>query len=99
VSRQPGYGSLVRRYRLPLVLLACVFAYGVLGYWIVAGWSFSDALYMTVISLSTVGFQEVQPLTDGERLFTISLLPLRRRSGLHRDRPRHRACRLRRSRP
>jgi voltage-gated potassium channel len=74
LNRQPGYGSLVRHYRLPLVLLAFVVAYGILGYWLVAGWSFNDALYMTVISLSTVGFQEVQPLTDGERLFTISLL-------------------------
>ena len=73
-SRRPGYGPLIRHYRLPLLLLAFVFAYGVLGYWLLAGWAFSDAVYMTVISLSTVGFQEVQPLTDGERLFTISLL-------------------------
>ena len=39
-----------------------------------AGWSFGDALYMTVIALSTVGFQEVQPLSTGERLFTISVI-------------------------
>ena len=74
VTRQPGYSALIRHYRLPLFLLAFAIAYGVLGYWLVAGWAFSDALYMTAISLSTVGFQEVQPLSDGERLFTISLL-------------------------
>jgi len=73
-GRQPGYGRLLRHYRFPLFLLAFAVAYGVLGYWLVAGWVFGDALYMTVIALSTVGFQEVQPLGAGERLFTISLI-------------------------
>ncbi|MGI9540252.1 MAG: potassium channel family protein [Miltoncostaeaceae bacterium] len=61
-------------YRVPLFLLAFALAYGVLGYWLLAGWSFVDALYMTVIALSTVGFQEVQPLSTGERMFTISVI-------------------------
>lgn len=69
-----GYGALVAHYRVPLFLLAFALAYGVLGYWLLAGWSFGDALYMTVIALSTVGFQEVQPLSAGERMFTISVI-------------------------
>jgi voltage-gated potassium channel len=73
-ERQPGYGPLLRHYRIPLFLLGFAAAYGVVGYWLFAGWAFQDALYMTVIALSTVGFQEVQPLSTGERLFTISLI-------------------------
>ena len=71
---QRGYGALVAHYRIPLFLLAFALAYGVLGYWLFAGWAFVDALYMTVIALSTVGFQEVQPLSTGERIFTISVI-------------------------
>ena len=37
-------------------------------------WSFIDALYMTTITLATVGFSEVQPLSTVGRLFTIGLI-------------------------
>ena len=37
-------------------------------------WDALDALYMTVITLSTVGFGEVQPLSEGGRLFTVCLI-------------------------
>lgn len=40
---------------------------------IIEGWSFSDALYMTVIILTTVGFREVQPLDNEGRAFTMVL--------------------------
>jgi voltage-gated potassium channel len=73
-AREPGYGRLVAHYRIALFLLVFAIAYGVIGYWLVADWAFGDAVYMTVIALSTVGFQEVQPLSSGERLFTISLI-------------------------
>lgn len=38
------------------------------------GWSLSDAFYMTVITLSAVGYQEVRPLTDGGRVLVSFLL-------------------------
>jgi voltage-gated potassium channel len=59
-----------------LFILAFAVAYGVLGFWLVWGWGFVDALYMAVITLSTVGFQEVRPLDTGERLFTVSLIAI-----------------------
>jgi len=47
---------------------------GVLGYMLIEGMSFFDALYMTIITVSTVGFNEVQKLSDSGQLFTIVLI-------------------------
>lgn len=47
---------------------------GSLGYVRLEGWSFPDALYMTVITLTAVGYSEVHPLSDAGRAFTIVLL-------------------------
>jgi voltage-gated potassium channel len=46
---------------------------GTSGYIIIEGWSFLDALYMTVTVLTTIGFREVRPLDDSGRVFTIFL--------------------------
>ncbi len=43
---------------------------GIIGYRWIEGWNFIDSFYMVVISLSTVGFMEVQPLSQAGRLFT-----------------------------
>lgn len=57
-----------------LATLAILTAYGVVGY-LVAGWTFGDALYMVIITLSTVGYGEVRPIdTPLERAHTILLL-------------------------
>jgi voltage-gated potassium channel len=47
---------------------------GILWYRLVEGWSWSDAAYMTVITLATVGYGETHPLGDRGRLFTITLI-------------------------
>ena len=47
---------------------------GVLGYMIFEGWSFLDALYMTVITLTTVGYREVRQLDTSGQLWTMALL-------------------------
>lgn len=44
------------------------------GYLFIEGWSLVDSFYMTVITLSTVGFQEVQPLSEMGRAFTALLI-------------------------
>lgn len=54
-------------------LLAALVA-GTVGYHVVEGWSFFDSLYMTVITLATVGYGEVHPLTASGRIFTIFLI-------------------------
>jgi len=54
--------------------LALVFCLGVTGYMYVEGWSFFDSLYQVVITLSTVGFQEVYPLSHDGRIVTMLLI-------------------------
>ena len=55
-------------------VLLGVIVLGTLGYCLIEGWSLLDAVYMTVIALSTVGFGEVHHLSDRGRLFTIALI-------------------------
>lgn len=57
-----------------LFALGGVMGAGTLWYWLVEDWRFTDALYMTVITLATVGYSEVQPLGDRGRLFTTLLI-------------------------
>jgi len=56
------------------VLFAAIFTAGTTGFMAVEGWPFFDALYMTTITLSTVGFQEVHPLSTGGRLMAMALI-------------------------
>lgn len=56
------------------VLFAAIFTAGTTGFMAVEGWPFLDALYMTTITLSTVGFQEVHPLSTGGRLVAMALI-------------------------
>ena len=44
---------------------------GTAGYMIIEGWRFLDALYMTIITISTVGYREVNQVGDLGRIFTI----------------------------
>ena len=65
-----AYARLVRG-TLTLILLL---AFGVAGYMIIEDWSFLDALYMTVTSVTTVGYNEVHPLSESGRVFTIFVI-------------------------
>jgi voltage-gated potassium channel len=69
VTRRPQ----VRRLLVPVAILFALLAAGTLGYQLVEGWGWLDALYMTAITITTVGFMEVHPLSPGGRLFTIGL--------------------------
>ena len=64
------------RDRLLSVLgsIAAAVACGAVGYRLIEGWSWFDSLYMTVITLATVGYGETHPLSPAGRAFTILLI-------------------------
>jgi voltage-gated potassium channel len=64
----------LRRMESALLALGIITVVGLLGYMVLEGWSFIDALYMTVITLTTVGYKEVRTLDTTGQLWTIVLL-------------------------
>jgi voltage-gated potassium channel len=58
----------------PVLMLALLTIVATLAYMYLEGFKFLDALYMTIITVGSVGFQEVHPLSDAGRLFTICLI-------------------------
>ena len=62
------------KFRIALSLVIIVLLFGVLGYRYIADYTWVNALYMTVITMSTVGFSEVTPLDDQSKLFTVGLI-------------------------
>jgi voltage-gated potassium channel len=72
-SNRPKTADL-RQLHAALALLVCVFTAGVLGYRIIEHWPLLDSFYMTVITLSTVGYREVLPLSPTGKLFTAGLI-------------------------
>jgi voltage-gated potassium channel len=56
------------------VMLTLVVSMGTVGYMILEKWNFLDSLYMTVITLTTVGFSEVNPVSNQGRILTMTIL-------------------------
>lgn len=69
---------LIRFFRTKIytavLLLVIILFIGVTGYRVISDYSWVDALYMTVITMTTVGFGEVVPLDDQSKIFTIFLI-------------------------
>lgn len=57
-----------------LLLLILITSGGTIGYMFIEGWAFVDAFYMTIITVSTVGFSEVAALSVEGKLFTAFLI-------------------------
>jgi voltage-gated potassium channel len=64
----------MRRLRWAFGLVVGVAVIGVAGYMVLERWSLLDAIYMTVITVATVGFSEVHPLDPAGRIFTVLLI-------------------------
>ncbi len=63
-----------RHLIISVLISILVLAAGTVGYMAIEDWAFIDALYMTVITISTVGFKEVHQVGEGGRIFTIFLV-------------------------
>ncbi len=57
-----------------IFLLLIILVIGVSGFMLLSGYTFVNSLYMTVITMTTVGFGEVHPLSENEKIFTIFLI-------------------------
>lgn len=53
---------------------AAVLVIGIVGFMVIEGWAFLDALYMTITTIFTVGFGEVHPLSRAGAVFTLVLI-------------------------
>ena len=59
---------------MPIGMLLLTIFFGTTGYMVIEGFGFLDAMYLSVIIISTVGFGEVKSLSDTGRIFTIILI-------------------------
>ncbi len=64
------------RFITLLLIILFLLGFGTVGYMLIEEWEPLDALYMTVIGLSTVGFGEVYPLSPAGQIFTMVLIAL-----------------------
>ncbi|MCK0191303.1 potassium channel protein [Arenibacter sp. F20364] len=62
------------RMYLALALLVMVLLFGVFGYRFLSDYTWIDAFYMTIITVTTVGFSEVRPLDAEAKIFTVLLI-------------------------
>ncbi len=62
------------RLRWALLILVAWVGTATAGYRIIEGWSWFDAFYMTIITIFTIGYQEVHPLTIGGRIWSMVVI-------------------------
>jgi len=73
-KNQGDFFDALARLRPPLILTILLLLVGTMGFMAIDGFPFVDALYMTVISVATVGFGEIHPLSNAGRIFTMGLI-------------------------
>jgi voltage-gated potassium channel len=63
-----------KKLLLPVFMFLGLVVSGILGYMSIEGWDLLDSIYMTIITLSTVGYGEVREIGPGGRIFTVFLI-------------------------
>ncbi len=64
----------VLQLKIAILLLVAVILFGIMGYMLIEGWNLFDAVYMTIISITTTGYKEVHPLSDLGKIFTLFVI-------------------------
>ena len=65
-----------KKLRYSLLMLTGIIAFGTIGYYLIERMTLFEAFYMTIITLSTVGFSEVIPLSQAGRAITVVIIVL-----------------------
>lgn len=63
-----------KRLILSFIFIVLIVSFGTFGYMIIEGWNLLDSIYMTIITITTVGFREVHDLSFSGKVFTIILV-------------------------
>ncbi len=63
-----------RGFYVAVIILTGIVIFGIIGFMYIESYKFLDAFYMTLITVSTVGYKEVQPLSDAGKIFTSFLI-------------------------
>jgi voltage-gated potassium channel len=63
-----------RQFIFSLLLIGLVVLFGTTGYMVIEGWSAFDSLYMTITTITTVGYKEMHELSDKGKVFTMTLI-------------------------
>ena len=66
--------NIKHKFIYPIVAIIGVISFGTIGYTVVEEWNIFDSLYMTIITLTTVGYEEVHALSKAGRIFSIILI-------------------------
>ncbi len=66
--------TIKQRIIRPIIIIIGVISFGTIGYSIIERWNLFDSLYMTIITLTTVGYGEVHTLSKAGKFFTIILI-------------------------
>ncbi|MCK9224240.1 MAG: potassium channel family protein, partial [Candidatus Muirbacterium halophilum] len=61
----------IKQLKLALLYVLMIVGSGVAGFMLIEKWKFIDSLYMTIITLTTVGFSEIHPISQYGRVFVI----------------------------
>ena len=65
-----------RQLARSLLALAALVVVSIAGYMLIEGWSLLDAAYMTIVTFTTVGYDEVHPLSSAGRVFSMFIMVL-----------------------
>ncbi len=68
------FKDLVKPWQGPTISLAILFIFGAFGYRITEGWDWGDCLWMVLITITTIGFGEVEPLSQAGRIVTFLII-------------------------
>ncbi len=70
----PEFYSLLKAFRLPLIFTVLTMFVGTIGYMAIDDFTLMGAIYQTGVTFTTVGFGEIEPISDIGRIFTITLI-------------------------